>query len=58
MWVGRQAPVCGARRPSSGAPWASGTPGAPCLAPVWGARRTSGAPGAPRLVPGAPMARI
>ncbi|GMN36319.1 hypothetical protein TIFTF001_005924 [Ficus carica] len=60
-----KAPVCGARRPPSGAlghpsgaPWASGAPGAPRLAPVWGARRTSGPPGAPRLAPGAPMARI
>ncbi|GMN69748.1 hypothetical protein TIFTF001_038793 [Ficus carica] len=28
-----KAPVCGARRPPSGAPWASGAPGAPRLAP-------------------------
>ncbi|GMN54678.1 hypothetical protein TIFTF001_023800 [Ficus carica] len=43
-----KAPVCGARRPRSGAP------GAPRLAPVWGARRTSGAPAAPSLSRQAP----
>ncbi|GMN71004.1 hypothetical protein TIFTF001_054561, partial [Ficus carica] len=32
----KASPVWGARRPS-GAPWASGAPGAPRLAPVWGA---------------------
>ncbi|GMN62975.1 hypothetical protein TIFTF001_032068 [Ficus carica] len=51
--LGRQTPVCGARRPPSGAPGAllgrHGRLGS--QAPVWGARRTSGAPGAP-------MARI
>ncbi|GMN25763.1 hypothetical protein TIFTF001_045984 [Ficus carica] len=51
-----KAPLCGARRPPSGAPWASGAPGARLgrqappvwrQAHFWGARRPSGTSGAP-----------